>query len=140
MSMLCWFKIFHLLSALFTMIESERRKKEPDITAVLKNQNTTFRNFLKILEENFRRPEGVADFPAARAARRCWRLPGADLWGSVGGRSCCLRSWAQCRPRNRANPPTHQVDQAPAGQDSEDFSAPRVPASAGCGRLRARPI
>ena len=46
----------HLLSALFTMIESERRKTE---TGILSTQNTTFKNFLAILEENFRRPEGV---------------------------------------------------------------------------------
>ncbi len=51
--------IRHLLSALFTMIKSERRKQEPDDNGIMKNQNTTFRNFLKILEENFRRPEGV---------------------------------------------------------------------------------
>ncbi len=49
----------HLLSALFTMIESERRKTEPGDAGVQKTQNTTFKNFLKILEENFRRPEGV---------------------------------------------------------------------------------
>lgn len=49
----------HLLSALFTMIESERRKTEPGETGNLSTQNTTFKNFLAILEENFRRPEGV---------------------------------------------------------------------------------
>lgn len=49
----------HLLSALFTMIESERRKVEPSEAAMLSTQNTTFKNFLAILEENFRRPEGV---------------------------------------------------------------------------------
>jgi AraC family transcriptional regulator, transcriptional activator of pobA len=49
----------HLLSALFTMIESERRKVEPGEAALLSSQNTTFKNFLAILEENFRRPEGV---------------------------------------------------------------------------------
>lgn len=51
--------IRHLLSALFTMIESERKKLEPVETAFLKTQNITFKNFLRILEENFRRPEGV---------------------------------------------------------------------------------
>lgn len=51
--------IRHLLSALFTMIESERKKSEPDEEAIQKTQNITFKNFLKILEENFRRPEGV---------------------------------------------------------------------------------
>ncbi len=49
----------HLLSALFTMIESERKKAEPDTNDFHKTQNTTFKNFLKILEENFHRPEGV---------------------------------------------------------------------------------
>jgi AraC family transcriptional regulator, transcriptional activator of pobA len=51
--------IRHLLNALFTMIESERKKLEPDKTTLQKTQNITFKNFLKILEENFRRPEGV---------------------------------------------------------------------------------
>lgn len=49
----------HLLSVLFTMIESERRKTKPGETGNFSNQNTTFKNFLAILEENFRRPEGV---------------------------------------------------------------------------------
>lgn len=51
--------IRHLLSALFTMIESERRKQETDENSVFTTQSQTFLNFLKILEENFRRPEGV---------------------------------------------------------------------------------
>lgn len=49
----------HLLSVLFTMIESERRKIEPNETDGFSAPNTTFKNFLAILEENFRRPEGV---------------------------------------------------------------------------------
>lgn len=49
----------HLLSALFTMIESERRKSEPDEPANGSTRNTTFKNFLAILEENYRRQEGV---------------------------------------------------------------------------------
>jgi len=49
----------HLLSALFAMIETERKKMEPDETSLLSTQNITFKNFLKILEENFRRSEGV---------------------------------------------------------------------------------
>lgn len=49
----------HLLSALFTMIESERKKTETDENSFNKTQNTTFKNFLKILEENFHRPVGV---------------------------------------------------------------------------------
>lgn len=51
--------ISHLLSALFTMIESERKKSEATDETILKTQNVTFINFLKVLEENFRRPEGV---------------------------------------------------------------------------------
>lgn len=54
--------IRHLLGALFTMIESQRKKFEPE-QLNQKTQNITFKNFLKILEENFRRPEGV-DFYA----------------------------------------------------------------------------
>ena len=41
------------------MIESERKKPEPGKTSLDKTQNITFKHFLKILEENFRRPEGV---------------------------------------------------------------------------------
>jgi len=51
--------IQHLLSALFLMIESERKKLCPTGETFQKTQNITFKNFLKILEENFRRPEGV---------------------------------------------------------------------------------
>lgn len=49
----------HLLSALFTMIEAERKKLLPDNLQRIRTQSTTFKNFLAILEENFRRPEGV---------------------------------------------------------------------------------
>ena len=48
-----------LLKSLFTMIESEREKYVISGQEFPKVQNTTFTNFLKILEENFRRPEGV---------------------------------------------------------------------------------
>jgi len=48
-----------LLKALFSMIESEREKQAAQNEVVTLQQNTTFVNFLKILEENFRRPEGV---------------------------------------------------------------------------------
>ncbi|MGN0003351.1 MAG: AraC family transcriptional regulator [Sphingobacterium composti] len=51
--------IRELLSALFTIIESERKKAYNDDQNITKNQNITFRNFLQILEDNFRRPEGV---------------------------------------------------------------------------------
>lgn len=49
----------HLLSALFIMIESERKKLTENDHAAHSIQNETFINFLKILEENFRRPLGV---------------------------------------------------------------------------------
>ncbi|HRH66209.1 MAG TPA: AraC family transcriptional regulator [Bacteroidia bacterium] len=49
----------HLVSALFTMIQSEMRKSEQNPGGLNKTQNTTFKNLLKILEENYRRPEGV---------------------------------------------------------------------------------
>ena len=49
----------HLLSALFIMIESERKKVALDNDDSNAIQNETFVNFLKILEENFRRPLGV---------------------------------------------------------------------------------
>ncbi len=49
----------HLLSALFIMIESERKKLVENDNSNTSRQNETFVNFLKILEENFRRPLGV---------------------------------------------------------------------------------
>jgi AraC-like DNA-binding protein len=48
-----------LLSTLFTMIESERKKTGNDEKHFSNTQNITFKNFLQILEDNFRRPEGV---------------------------------------------------------------------------------
>jgi len=57
--------IKNLLNTLFAMIESERRKRFPGETVTRTTQNTTFKNFLKILEDNFRRPEGV-DFYASK--------------------------------------------------------------------------
>jgi AraC-like DNA-binding protein len=48
-----------LLSTLFTMIESERKKIDSAEKHFYNTQNITFKNFLKILEENYRRPEGV---------------------------------------------------------------------------------
>ncbi len=56
--------IRHLLSALFTMIESQRKLIEPQPIGQ-KAQNITFKTFLQILEENYHRPEGV-DFYADR--------------------------------------------------------------------------
>lgn len=54
-----------LLNTLFTMIESERRKNIDPDKRLNNTQNITFKNFLIILEENFRRPEGV-DFYAEK--------------------------------------------------------------------------
>lgn len=51
--------IRHLLNALFSMIESERRKQEPEEDIAYNAQSVTFKSFLKILEENFYRPVGV---------------------------------------------------------------------------------
>jgi AraC family transcriptional regulator, transcriptional activator of pobA len=48
-----------ILKTLFTMIEAEDEKNTMQERPYPKVQNTTFKNFLKILEENFRRPEGV---------------------------------------------------------------------------------
>ncbi|MBK9270954.1 MAG: helix-turn-helix transcriptional regulator [Saprospiraceae bacterium] len=49
----------HLLSALFIMIESERKKMVVNQEPWNLTQNNTFQNFLKILEENYHRPLGV---------------------------------------------------------------------------------
>lgn len=49
----------HLLNALLLMIESERKKTETGEIEKQKTQSITFKNFLKILEENFYRHEGV---------------------------------------------------------------------------------
>ena len=48
-----------LLSSLFVMIESERKKIQTVDEINQKTQNITFKNFLKILEKNFRRVDGV---------------------------------------------------------------------------------
>jgi AraC-like DNA-binding protein len=55
----------HLLAALFTMIESARKKSDQEETNLITTQNLTFKNFLNLLESNFRRPEGV-DFYAEK--------------------------------------------------------------------------
>lgn len=49
----------HLLVVLFTMIEAERKKAEHAEDSFSSSQNTTFKNLLKFLEENYHRPEGV---------------------------------------------------------------------------------
>ncbi len=47
------------------MIESERKKIEIPPNGFHYTQNITFKNFLKILEDNYQRPEGV-DFYAEK--------------------------------------------------------------------------
>jgi len=51
--------IRHLTTALISMIEAERKRNIPVENIVKASQITTFNNFLRILEENFRRDEGV---------------------------------------------------------------------------------
>lgn len=48
-----------LLSALFSMIEELRKEQNESNAKILSNQNKTFQSFIAILEENFRRSEGV---------------------------------------------------------------------------------
>lgn len=55
----------HLLSALFAMIETERKKLDIYPDSIHKTQNETFKNFLKILEDNYKRSDGV-DFYAEK--------------------------------------------------------------------------
>jgi AraC-like DNA-binding protein len=51
--------IRHLLSAVFTMVESERKKITNTDKTLQQKQNVTFKNFLKILEENYHKHVGV---------------------------------------------------------------------------------
>ncbi|HET7733013.1 MAG TPA: helix-turn-helix transcriptional regulator [Paludibacter sp.] len=51
--------IRHLTSALISMIESERKRNIQIENTVKASQISTFTTFLRILEENFRRDEGV---------------------------------------------------------------------------------
>jgi AraC-like DNA-binding protein len=51
--------VHDLLKTMFTMIEGEHEKTIGSEEAVPKSQSTTFKNFLNILEDNFRRAEGV---------------------------------------------------------------------------------
>lgn len=48
-----------LLSALFSIIEEQRKILQDNTHKLLSNQNKTFQHFLAILEENYRRAEGV---------------------------------------------------------------------------------
>jgi AraC family transcriptional activator of pobA len=52
--------IRHLTSGLISMIEAERKRNIPVESTIKSTQITTFNNFLKILEDNFRRDEGVS--------------------------------------------------------------------------------
>ncbi|MDD4992953.1 MAG: AraC family transcriptional regulator [Paludibacter sp.] len=52
--------IRHLTTALISMIETERKRNIPVESSVKASQIATFNNFLRILEENFRRDEGVS--------------------------------------------------------------------------------
>ena len=51
--------IKHLLSALLTKLEKDTRQEYLDTQASNRSQMVTFNSFLKILEFNFMRPEGV---------------------------------------------------------------------------------
>jgi AraC family transcriptional regulator, transcriptional activator of pobA len=51
--------IRHLVTALISMIEAERKRIIPIDKSVKASQIDTFNNFLRILEQNFRRDEGV---------------------------------------------------------------------------------
>lgn len=51
--------IRQLLGVLFSMIEAERKKLEPEDGPLQKTQHISFGNFLSILEENYRRPVSV---------------------------------------------------------------------------------
>ena len=52
--------ISHLTAGLISMIESERKQNSPVEMNIKTTQITAFNNFLKILEQNFRRDEGVS--------------------------------------------------------------------------------
>lgn len=55
----------NLLSVIFSMVESERRQSGASMMDTQGTLNTTFKNFLNILEQNFRRTAGV-DFYAEK--------------------------------------------------------------------------
>jgi AraC-like DNA-binding protein len=52
--------IRYLVSGLVAMVDSERKRSLPEENVVKGSQVITFNNFLKILEENYHRNEGVA--------------------------------------------------------------------------------
>lgn len=51
--------IRHLTTGLISMVETERKRNMPVESSAKSSQIETFNNFLKILEQNFRRDEGV---------------------------------------------------------------------------------
>ncbi|HVN57285.1 MAG TPA: AraC family transcriptional regulator [Bacteroidales bacterium] len=57
--------IRQLLTSLFTIIESERKKSAGEEAGSENSRNAVFSSFLEILEDNFRRPAGV-DFYAGK--------------------------------------------------------------------------
>ena len=52
--------IRHLTEGLLSMVDAERKRNLPMENVTKATQITTFNNFLKILEENFRRDQGVS--------------------------------------------------------------------------------
>jgi len=52
--------IRYLTTGLISMVEAERKRNIPVESSVKASQIATFNNFLKILEENYRRDEGVS--------------------------------------------------------------------------------
>lgn len=52
--------IRQLLGALFTMIESERRKSKLENESIEKTKSLTFKNFLILLEQHYTKPEGAS--------------------------------------------------------------------------------
>jgi AraC-like DNA-binding protein len=52
--------IRHLVNGLIAMVEAEKKRNIPVENKIKTSQNTVFNNFLRILEDNFRRTEGVS--------------------------------------------------------------------------------
>jgi AraC-like DNA-binding protein len=55
-----WTTIRYLTTGLISMIETERKRNIPVDSSMKTSQIATFNNFLRILEQNFRRDEGVS--------------------------------------------------------------------------------
>jgi AraC-like DNA-binding protein len=54
------FTIRHLVNGLISMVEAEQKRNIPVENEIKSSQLTAFNNFLRILEDNFRRNEGVS--------------------------------------------------------------------------------